>query len=176
MDGPVPPQIEAPKSFIGVGARELVILCVAVLLAVVIFTLPFHLVARVVLAVIDVGVGLAMAFGRDRRSGKALEAVLLDRIRFFSRVRFQQKGTDTAQVPAPRIRFPVSPEKTSDRPSSGRDPAIEPGYGLLKVKPLPLGGGLMLSILSLAFMAGLLAWLWMGGVVEVQAWLVGPGF
>lgn len=176
MAGPVPPQIEAPKTFIGVGARELVILCVAGLLGVIVLLFPIHLVARVGLAVLVVGVGLAMAFGRDRRSRKALEEVLLDLIRFFNRARFQQKGTDTAQIPAPKIRLAVSTERTPEQESARRDPVAEEDHGFFKVKPLPLGGGLLLSILSLAFLAGLLAWLWLGGVVEIQAWLVGPSF
>jgi hypothetical protein len=176
MTDPVPPQIESPKTFIGVSARELVILCVAGLLGVIVLLIPVHLVVRVGLAVLVVGFGLAVAFGRDRRSGKTLEEVLLDLVRFYSRARFQQKGTDTAQIPAPKIRLAVSPERTPEQESVRRDPVGEEDHGFFKVKPLPLGGGLLLSILSLAFLAGLLAWLWLGGVVELQAWLVGPGF
>ena len=107
MADPVPPQIESPKTFIGVSARELVILCVAGLFGVIVLFIPVHLVARVGLAVLIVGFGLAVAFGRDRRSGKTLEEILLDLVRFYSRARFQQKGTDTAQIPAPKIRLAV---------------------------------------------------------------------
>ena len=176
MAGPVPPQIEAPKTFIGIGARELVILCVAGLLGVIVLLFPIHLVARVGLAVLVMGIGLAVAFGRDRRSGKTLEEVLLDLVRFYNRARFQQKGTDTAQIPAPKIRLAVSPERTPEQESVRRDPVTEKDHGFFKVKPLPLGAGLLLSILSLAFLAGLLAWLWLGGVVEIQTWTGGPGF
>ena len=69
MADPVPPQIESPKTFIGVSARELVILGVAGLLGVIVLLIPVHLVVRVGLAVLVVGFGLAVAFGRDRRSG-----------------------------------------------------------------------------------------------------------
>ena len=123
-----------------------------------------------------VGIGLAVAFGRDRRSGITLEEVLLDLVRFYNRARFQQKGTDGAQIPAPKMRLAVPSEIPQEQETDIRDPVTEKDHGFFKVKPLPLGARLLLSILSLAFLAGLLAWLWLGGVVEIQAWTVGPGF
>jgi hypothetical protein len=174
--GVVPPQIESPKTFIGVGVRELTILGVCGLLGILSLFIPFHLAIRIGIAVLVVGLGLALAFGRDRRSGKTLEAYLFDLLRFYTRKRFRQKGTDEEAPSAPRIRHslrkkaPVEPEAISVGMGSPIDDT------LIRVKPLPLGPGLLFSILSFAFLAGLLAWIWLGGLSEIQAWLGITGF
>jgi len=93
VDGAVPPQIESPKTFIGVGARELAILGVSSLLGLVTLFIPVHLAIRIGVAVLIAGLGLAVAFGRDRRSGKTIEAFVFDLLRFYSRKRFRQKCT-----------------------------------------------------------------------------------
>ena len=176
MAGPVPPQIETPKTFIGVGARELVILAAAALLDILILLTPLHLVVRVILAVLLMGLGLAIAFGRDQRSGKTVEAVLLDMLRFYKRARLRQKGTDTAQPQAHSVKMPAATDSADEPLSAENELAGEQARGLFTVKPLPLGAGLFFSIVSLAFLAGLLAWLWLGGVLELRIWLLGQSF
>jgi hypothetical protein len=176
MTGAVPPQIESPKTFIGVGARELVILGVCGLLGILSLFIPLHLAIRIGVAVLIAGLGLAMAFGRDRRSGKTLEAYLFDLFRFYTRKRFRQKGTDEEAPSSPRMRHalrveaPLEPESMSAGMASSFEDAR------IRVKPLPLGPGLLFSILSFAFLASLLAWIWLGGLAEIQAWLGMRGF
>jgi len=176
LTGAVPPQIESPKTFIGVGARELVILCVCGLLGILSLFIPLHPAIRIGIAVLIAGLGLAMAFGRDQRSGKTLEAYLLDLLRFYTRKRFRQKGTEEETPSGPKVRHalraeaPVEPETISAGMASSFDDAR------IRVKPLPLGPGLLFSILSFAFLAGLLAWIWLGGLAEIQAWLGIRGF
>ena len=176
MAGAVPPQIEAPKTFIGVGTRELVILGVCALLGTLSLFIPSHLAIRIGFAVLVAGLGLAMAFGRDRRSGKTIESYIFDLFRFYTRKRFRQKGTDE-EAPSPqkmrrslRAEASVEPEPIS----AGIASPIEDAW--ISVKPLPLGAGLLFSVLSFAFLAGLLAWIWLGGLIEIQAWLGVKGF
>jgi len=175
VSGAVPPQIDSPKTFIGVGARELVVLGVGGLLGLTTLFLPIHLVPKVGLAVLVIGLGLAVAFGRDRRSGKTLEAYLTDVVRYHSRRRFRQKGANEAPLPIPAVQTAVSRTAPMEIRSDEviGDTAIAE---LVRVRPLPLGAGLLFSILSFAFLGSLLAWIWLGGLAEIQAWLLGRGF
>jgi len=68
MDGAVPPQIESPKTFIGVGTRELVILGVCALLGTLSLFIPSHPAIRIGVAVLVAGLGNA-AFSSDKRVG-----------------------------------------------------------------------------------------------------------
>ena len=127
MSGIVPPQIETPRTFIGVGARELAILGVSGLLGLLALFLPLHPALRIAAAVFLAGSGLALAFGRDRRSGKTLEGWLLDLLRFYGRKRFHQKGAMEAhparqaasQAPVPEAATPGKPAIPWPRPGSG---------------------------------------------------------
>jgi hypothetical protein len=69
-----------------------------------------------------------------------------------------------------RAEAPLEPESMSAGMASSFEDAR------IRVKPLPLGPGLLFSILSFAFLAGLLAWIWLGGLAEIQAWLGMRGF
>ena len=174
MSGAVPPQIETPKTFIGVGARELVVLAAGGLLGLTTLFLPIHLIPKVGLAVMAIGLGLAIAFGRDQRSGKTLEAYLTDVIRYHSRKRFRQKGAIEAQPPTTAAQ--TTPDAaTLERWTVGMV-GVPASRGRVRVRPLPLGAGLLLSILSFAFLGSLLAWIWLGGLAEIQAWLLGGSF
>jgi len=176
MAGAVPPQIESPKTFIGVGARELVILGVCGLLGILSLLIPSHLAIRIGIAALVAGLGLAIAFGRDRRSGKTIEAYLFDLLRFYTRKRFRQKGTDEESLATQKIRSSLQAELSVEPEPihAGIASPIEDAW--LTVKPLPLGAGLLFSILSFAFLAGMLAWIWLGGLAEIQAWLGIRGF
>jgi len=175
VSGAVPPQIDSPKTFIGVGARELVVIGVGGLLGLTTLFLHIHLVPKVGLAMLAIGLGLAIAFGRDRRSGKTLEAYLSDVIRYHSRRRFRQKGADEAPLPIPAVQTTMSRTAPIERQP---EEMIEDktNAGLVRVRPLPLGAGLLFSILSFAFLGSLLAWIWLGGLAEIQVWLLGRGF
>lgn len=176
MAGIVPPQIETPKTFIGVGARELVILGVCGLLGILSLFIPLHLAIRIAVAVLLVGLGLAFAFGRDRRSGKTLEAYLFDLLRFHTRKRFRQKGTDEEAVSAAGMQHSTRAVQQKEPEPIPIGAAIPTENARVWVKPLPLGPGLFFSVLSFAFLVGLLAWIWLGGLTEIQAWLGITGF
>jgi len=176
MAGVVPPQIESPKTFIGVGARELAILGVSSLLGLVTLFIPVHLAIRIGVAVLIAGLGLAVAFGRDRRSGKTIEAFVFDLLRFYSRKRFRQKGASEEDQYTRQVQLPVDAEVPLDKV------AVPPAFAgreedaWIRVRPLPLGVGLLFSVLSFAFLTSLLAWIWLGGLAEIKAWIGVRGF
>jgi len=175
MAGTVPPQIESPKTFIGVSARELAILGISSLLGLVTLFIPVHLAIRIGGAVLIVGLGLAVAFGRDRRSGKTIEAFVFDLLRFYSRKRFRQKGASEEDHYTREVQPTVGAELLDEV-------AVPPTFAgrekdaWIRVRPLPLGVGLLFSVLSFAFLTSLLAWIWLGGLAEIKAWIGVSGF
>ncbi len=171
MTGNVPPKIEAPKTFIGVGLREALILGAGGMAVVGAFLLPIHLAVRIGLAILSASLGLALAFGRDRRSGKTPEEMIRDLVRFHRRGRLLQKGSGPRGVPDPMLGLP-----SGGLPHPVPQPATFEERALLRMKPLPLGPGLLLSVVSFSFLAGVLAWIWLGGLAEIQAWMMVKGF
>lgn len=160
MSGVVPPTIETPKTVIGVGTRELVILGIAGLVSIGILFAPLPLVFRVGLASLTLGSGALLALGRAPTTGKALEEYLMDRWRFLKRDRFLQRGAGYVQ-PAPMVEEPETASSQAEidgifeRQKAGR---------LLQMNPLPLSWVGFFSVLSIAFLLMLIAWIWTGGL------------
>lgn len=162
----IPPLIERPKTPIGVGMRELIILGAAGALALAALLLPAAFPLRIGLAVLLAGIGVGAALARDPQSGKPLEAQLADRLRFAGRERFWQRGAGANL--AGEAGWGTAAEAERARPVPARRSRIV-------VQALPLTGGLWLSIFSLAVLAVLLSWIWLGGLQEISVWF-GPGF
>jgi hypothetical protein len=169
----VPPVIDNPKSFIGLGTRELFILGGALLLALFIFILPMSMFIKIFLAVLLVGIGAAAAFGRDPKTGKTLEQYLFSLFNFYSRARYQQRGATPVE---PRVPVNVAsgpakqkaPEPVQAAPVEDFDGEPDDAAAGLRFRPLPLGGGLFMSIFAFAFLAALLFWVWGGGINELH--------
>ena len=159
MPQEIPPIIEPPKTLIGVGLRELVLLAVFVLLAISVFLLPLSIVLKAGLAVLVAGCGTAIAFGRDPRSGKTLESYLKDRFQYAGRARFFQRGAGRMDAKP----FPAEPVLA-------QTPSKSSGLQFARVTPLPLGMGMCLAVMSLSVLAALLTWVWVGGVAEISLW------
>jgi len=162
MNNVVPPVIEQPKTVIGIGGREMVVLGVAVFLVLLIVITPAPMLVKVGFGVLVGGLGVVLAFGRDHESGKTAEAYLLKILHFRKRSRFHQRGASVEVVnPAP---VSVDTEICSSPSGEGSKP-------LLTIRPLPLSGGLFFGVFSLAFLATLLAWLWLGGYQEMSLYV-----
>jgi hypothetical protein len=162
MSGVVPPTIETPKTVIGVGTRELVILGIAGLVAIGILFAPFPLVFRIGLAALILGSGALLALGRAPTTGKTFEEYLLDRWRFFQRDRFLQRGAGYVR-PAPAVE---EPEVTSSWAEIDKIFERQKAGGLLRMNPLPLSWVGFFSVMSIAFLLMLIAWIWTGGLEE----------
>lgn len=168
MTKPVPPRIESPKSFIAVGAREFIILGLGVAVVLLVVILKIGFVAKVGIAVLVVGLGLSTAFGRDRRTGKTIEQYLFNLLRYYTRARFRQRG---AMPVSTGLQSEPLQEEPDFAPGKGREKdSAWPSPGGLRVRPLPLGPGLFFAVISFSFLGMLLAWIWLGGLAEIQLW------
>ena len=84
--GYTPPKIEdAPKSFIGVGTRELVIAAAGVVLAVLVYLSDMFAPLKIGLAIICAGIGVGIAFGRDPKTGRKFEEMITQILMFYGR-------------------------------------------------------------------------------------------
>jgi hypothetical protein len=159
MTGVVPPTIETPKTVIGVGTRELVILGIAGLVAIGALLAPIPLVFRVGLTALLLGSGALLALGRAPTTGKTFEEYILDRWRFFKRDRFLQRGAGYVQS-SPTVE---APEHEPAFAHADIDRVFK-RQKVVQMKPLPLSWGGFFSVLSIAFLLMLIVWIWSGGL------------
>lgn len=164
MTGVVPPTIETPKTVIGVGTRELMILGIGGLVAIAVILTPIPLVLRVGLATLVLGSGALLALGRAPTTGKTFEEYLLDRWRFFKRARFLQRGAGYIE-PSPQVEA-TDPEPAFSQADIDRAFRRQKAGTVLQMNPLPLSWGGFFSILSIAFLLMLVIWVWTGGLEE----------
>ena len=112
MAGYTPPKIEdAPKSFIGVGTRELVIAAAGVILAVLVYLSDMFAPLKIGLAIICAGIGVGIAFGRDPKTGRKFEEMIAQILMFYGRDKFHQKGIDHVEKYDYSERKPEKPKK-----------------------------------------------------------------
>ena len=163
MTGAVPPTIETPKTVIGVGTRELVILGASAIVTILVILMPMGLIIKVGLAALILGSGALLAIGRAPTSGKTFEAYLLDLWRFYTRGRFLQRGAGEVRTTVQEVKVEQPRPRRSD---INRIFQAETVKGLVKVTPLPLSWTGFFSVLSLSFLAMLLIWIWTGGMQE----------
>ena len=159
MDNVVPPVIEPPKTVIGIGGREIGVLGATAFIVLLIIIMPVPMLVKVGFGVLIGGLGVALAFGREPKSGKTAEAYIAQIIHFYRRSRFHQRGAVEMEVDAPKT-FIETPEFDESNRKT-----------FFNVHPLPLNGGLLFGILSLAFLSTLLAWLWLGGYQELAIYI-----
>jgi hypothetical protein len=162
MTGVVPPTIERPKTVIGVGMREMMILGAGLMLGLLVVIAQIGLILKVALAALVVGLAALLALGRAPMTGKTFEEHFIDIFRFYSRGRFLQRGTSSERELRRAAEEPVyraaDIEKVFERQAA---------RGVVKVKPLPLGWGGLFGVVSFAFLLALLAWMWGGGLQEL---------
>jgi hypothetical protein len=162
MTGVVPPTIEKPKTVIGVGMREVIILGAGLFLGLVVIVSSLGLVVKVAVAAVIVGLAALLALGRAPTTGKTFEEHFIDILRFYGRGRFLQRGTSSEQEIRKAVEEPVylasDIEKVFQR---------EATRGVVKVRPLPLSWSGLFGVVSFAFLLALLAWMWGGGLQEL---------
>ncbi len=155
MAGATPPKIEdSPKSFIGVGTRELVICAAGLIGAVLIYTTEMYAPMKIGLAILVAGICVGIAFGRDPKTGRKVESMLFQFLAFHGRDKFHQKGASHVEI----HEYPKEEKKKVEE-----KPKKEP-KALFKVKPIPLGATFVFNLCSLVFLGILVTYLWGGGL------------
>jgi hypothetical protein len=154
--GIVPPRIEPPKTIIGVGMRELILLGSGLMLSILIILSGMALILKVGLAALIVGLAALLALGRAPATGKTFEEYFFDIYHFHKRDRFMQRGV--GELREQRIIYqPASIENAFSRDAS---------KGLIQMRPLPLSLNGVFGVMSLCFLAMLIVWLFFGGLQE----------
>lgn len=152
MAGATPPKIEdAPKSFIGVGTRELAICAAGLVGAVLIYTTEIYAPFKIGLAILVAGACVGIAFGRDPKTGRKLESMLFQFLSFHGRDKFHQKGVSHVDIHE-------YPEEKKEKPPK------KEAKPLFTVKPIPLGATFIIQLCSIAFLGVLVTYLWGGGL------------
>jgi hypothetical protein len=154
--GLVPPRIEPPKTIIGVGMRELLVLGAGLMLSILVVLSGLALALKVGLAALFVGLAALLALGRAPATGKTFEEYFLDIYHFHKRDRFLQRGVAN-----------LTGEPFALQPTFVAEPAA--GYAprdLIRIRPLPLSLNAFFSVLSVCFLAMLVVWLFFGGLQE----------
>ena len=165
MNGVVPPIIESPKSIIGVGTRELVILGVAVFIGISVIISPMSLVLKVGLTALVLGLGALLALVRSPNTGKSFEEYFLDLWRYYRRPKYLQRGAGQPEELHPIEPLPVEEPRVQ---VPAREMVVQrPKRAFTRMNPLPLSWGGFFSVLSITFLLMLIAWIWTGGLQEV---------
>ncbi len=187
MSYPVPPSFDLEEtsfvSFVGVGMREVIVVGIGILLGIMAgVALPAGWPVKIAAGTMLAGFGFWLAIGREPGTNRKFEEVFIDFIRFRRRPKVHQRnyiGTPEEDDPfaSPDI-FEPGYEQQGDHARSHRKIA-EPTWnvsslpemdqlakvtGWFKIKSIPLTGATLLNILGLALLAGLLAWVWLGGL------------
>jgi hypothetical protein len=184
MNHTVPPAFDLEEtsfvSFVGVGAREVVIvgggLALGVLLGV---SIPWGWPVKIGAGTLLAAFGIWLAIGREPGSNRKFEEVILDYIRFLRRPKIHQRHFrdqteegDPFSTPdeweAPQTGADTPPEKEAAAVwDISRLPSLEQinrSRGWFQIRSFPLSGGSLLNVLGLALIAGILTWIWTGGL------------
>ena len=196
MNYPVPPSFDLEEtsfvSFVGVGMREVIIVGSGILLGIMAgVALPAGWPVKIASGTLLAGFGFWLAIGREPGTNRKFEEVFIDFLRFQRRPKVHQRnyiappeeddpfsspdifegGSKEAEVPTQRRRQ-IS-ELTWDVSQLPEMDQLARVKGWFKIRSMPLTGATLLNILGLALLAGLLAWVWLGGLKSLLAGISG---
>ena len=181
MNQTVPPSFDLEEtsfvSFVGIGMREVVIVGGGLLLGIVIgVSIPWGWPVKIGLGTLFAAFGLWLAIGREPGSNRKFEEVILDYLRFQRRPKVHQRhfmdqpdegdpfSTPDVFEGSAEARSVREAEVTWDVSSLPSLEQINRAQGWFKIRSIPLTGATLLNILGLALIAGILTWVWTGGL------------
>jgi hypothetical protein len=191
MNQTVPPSFDLEEtsfvSFVGIGLREVVIVGSGLLLGIVIgLAIPWGWPIKIGFGTLFAAFGLWLAIGREPGSNRKFEEVLFDYLRFQRRPKVHQRHyTDHPDEEDPfatpdvfegsgeearTIRETAATWDVSQLPSLEQ---INRAQGWFKIRSIPLTGATLLNILGLALIAGILTWVWTGGLKTLLSGFTG---
>ena len=177
----VPPAFDLEEtsfvSFVGIGLREVVIAGGGLLIGIVIgVSIPWGWPVKIGLGTLFAAFGLWLAIGREPGSNRKFEEVILDYLRFQRRPKvhqrhFMDQPEEGDPFATPDV-FEGSEETRTVREADttwdvSQLPSLEQiniAQGWFKIRSIPLTGATLLNILGLALIAGILTWVWTGGL------------
>ena len=186
----VPPPFDLEEtsfvSFVGIGMREVVIVGGGLLLGIVIgVAIPWGWPVKIGFGTLFAAFGLWLAIGREPGSNRKFEEVLFDFLRFQRRPKVHQRHfVDQPDEGDPfttpdvfegsgetrSVREPAATWDVSQLPSLEQ---INRAQGWFKIRSMPLTGATLLNILGLALIAGILTWVWTGGLKTLLSGFTG---
>ena len=179
MNHSVPPAFDLDEtsfvSFVGIGLREVLLVGGGLLLGIIIgVALPVGWPVKIGVGTLFAAFGVWFAIGREPGSNRKFEEVLLDFIRFQRRPKVHQRHftdqpdetdpfatPDSFQGSGTGISESEAAWDVSQLPSLEQ---INRAQGWFKIRSLPLNSATLLNILGLALVAGILTWVWTGGL------------
>jgi hypothetical protein len=182
MNQTVPPSFDLEEtsfvSFVGIGMREVVIVGGGVLLGIVIgLAVPWGWPVKIGLGTLFAAFGFWLAIGREPGSNRKFEEVLLDYLRFQRRPKVHQRHHMERPEEGDPFSTPDIFEGSGEHPRKVREteaawdvsqlPSLEQinrAQGWFKIRSIPLTGATLLNVLGLALIAGILTWIWTGGL------------
>ena len=192
MNYPVPPSFDLEEtsfvSFVGVGMREVIIVGSGILLGIMAgVALPVSWPVKIAAGTLLAGFGFWLAIGREPGTNRKFEEVFIDYVRFQRRPKVHQRNylaepEDDDPFSSPdefEYSQPVEKQTTRksrqiaevawDVSSLPEMDQLAKAKGWFKIRSMPLTGATLLNILGLALLAGLLAWVWLGGLKSLVA-------
>ena len=155
----VPAKIDTSKaamtSLAGVGLREMVIVSSGIVIGLLLaIALPVGWPVKIAIGVFVGGIGLWLAVGRDQASKKKLEEIIMDLLHFLRRPKTYQRGFSNTS-------------STWDVADDVDVHDITERKVYFTVKAMPFSFLSLISILSVSFLAGVIAWIWTGGLEHI---------
>jgi hypothetical protein len=176
MNQTVPPSFDLEEtsfvSFVGIGIREVIMVGGGLLIGIIVgVAIPWGWPVKIGVGTLFAAFGFWLAIGREPGSNRNFEEVILDYLRFQSRPKVHQRHyTDQLDEEDPfsspdeferSIREGEATWDVSQLPSLDQ---INRAQGWFKIRSIPLTGATLLNVLGLALVAGILAWVWTGGL------------
>ncbi|HDN05000.1 MAG TPA: hypothetical protein ENF27_03590 [Chloroflexi bacterium] len=186
----VPPSFDLEEtsfvSFVGIGLREVVIVGGGLLLGIVIgVAVPWGWPIKIGLGTLFAAFGLWLAIGREPGSNRKFEEVILDYLRFQRRPKvhqrhFMDQPEEGDPFSTPDVFEGLEETRTVREAEIAWDvsqlPSLEQinrAQGWFKIRSIPLTGATLLNILGLALIAGILTWVWTGGLKSLLSGFTG---
>jgi len=186
----VPPSFDLEEtsfvSFVGIGLREVVIVGGGLFLGIVIgVAVPWGWPIKIGLGTLFAAFGLWLAIGREPGSNRKFEEVILDYLRFQRRPKvhqrhFMDQPEEGDPFSTPDVFEGLEETRTVREAEIAWDvsqlPSLEQinrAQGWFKIRSIPLTGATLLNILGLALIAGILTWVWTGGLKSLLSGFTG---
>jgi len=171
---PVPPPINKPKTVFGIDFREVLIISICLILGlVIVFLIPGPFYIRLFAGILLVLIGVGMALGRDPATGKPVELIVLDFIRFAYRPRYYRRGSAGSGFNQYSQTGQSSQRKNRNVGQSDVDEQqdfypVDRPKPMFTYEPFPLGLSFFFSIFSTSFLITFVVWLWFGGANQIN--------